>query len=105
MTGHSPDRAPDPSMPPVRVVSVRGDHVVLDGGGQAGIRLGDRLRVHRLLNVVADPDDPTREMDRITVTIGEVLVTGVDQVAAMGRFEGHQPVEPGDLISVAAIAG
>lgn len=79
------------------VVAVYEDHVWIRLALPDQMRLGDRVSIHRVLDIVPDPDEPKRQMDSLTMRIGEAFITGLDSQFAMAVYEGTQPVLSGDM--------
>ena len=64
--------------------------VVLNVGKNAGLKVGDKLNVERPIKEVKDPD--TGKVLRVlSDKIGEVVITEVDDVSAVGKYTGSQP--------------
>ena len=79
------------------IADVAGSMVVLNVGKNAGLRVGDKLNVERPIKEVKDPD--TGKVLRVLADkIGEVVITEVDEVSAVGKFTGSQPPKVKDKV-------
>jgi curli biogenesis system outer membrane secretion channel CsgG len=89
---------------PARVVQVNGliadasgNTVILNVGSRAGVKVGDRLQVRRKIREVRDP--ATGKVIRaLEDTIGQVVITEVDEVSAVGTYTGSTPPKVGDAV-------
>ncbi|MCS7314976.1 MAG: CsgG/HfaB family protein [Bryobacterales bacterium] len=79
------------------IADVSGNTVILNVGSRAGVKVGDRLQVRRKIREVRDP--ATGKVIRaIEDKIGEVVITEVDEVSAVGTFAGASPAKVGDAV-------
>lgn len=89
---------------PTRVVKIEGlvadatDGVlVLNVGSRAGIKVGDRLSVRRKVREVRDPASG-KILRTIEDTLGEVVITEVDEGSSVGNYTGSTPPKVGDVV-------
>ena len=79
------------------IADVAGSMVVLNVGKNAGLKVGDKLNVERPIKEVKDPD--TGKVLRVlSDKIGEVVITEVDDVSAVGKYTGNQPAKIKDKV-------
>ncbi|MBI1765653.1 MAG: curli production assembly protein CsgG [Acidobacteria bacterium] len=79
------------------IADVAGSMVVLNVGKNAGLKVGDKLNVERPIKEVKDPD--TGKVLRVlSDKIGEVVITEVDDVSAVGKYTGSQPAKVKDKV-------
>jgi curli biogenesis system outer membrane secretion channel CsgG len=79
------------------VADVAGSIVVLNVGKNAGLKVGDKLIVERPIKEVKDP--ATGKVLRVlSDKIGEVVISEVDDVSAVGKFTGSQPAQIKDRV-------
>ncbi len=79
------------------IADVTGSVVILNVGKNAGLKVGDTLAVERPTKEVKDPD--TGKVLRVLADkIGEVVVTEVDDLSAVGSFTGSQPPKVKDKV-------
>jgi curli biogenesis system outer membrane secretion channel CsgG len=71
---------------------------ILNVGSQAGVKIGDRLQIKRLVREVKDPATG-QVIKRIENTLGEVTITEVDTASSVGSYAGAQPPQVGDSVS------
>ena len=76
----------------------RGD-VSINAGAEAGIRIGDTLRVYRISKVLTDPATG-RVLGQRKRAIGNVVIDGVEENLAFGQFQPLVNLAPrrGDLV-------
>ncbi len=79
------------------VADVSGNTVILNVGSRAGVKVGDRLQLRRPIREVRDPATG-RVIRTIEDTIGEVLITEVDELSAVGTVTGAQAPKVGDVV-------
>jgi curli biogenesis system outer membrane secretion channel CsgG len=88
-----------------RVVDVDSGDVVINAGAASGIRPGDRFVIERVASVFTDPATG-RVLGQKKVTVGTLIVGGVDDEIAFGRF---QPISTvaipmrGDLVVMSSV--
>lgn len=79
------------------IADVAGSMVILNVGKNAGLKVGDKLNVERPIKEVKDPD--TGKVLRVLADkIGEVVITEVDDVSAVGKYTGSQPAKVKDKV-------
>ncbi len=79
------------------VADATGGVLVLNIGSKAGIKVGDRLKVVRIGREIKDPATQ-KVIRRIEESLGEVVITEVDELSAVGNFSGSTPAKVGDRI-------
>ncbi len=79
------------------VADVSGKTLILNVGTRAGLRVGDRLAVRRLVREVTDPATG-QLLRKITQDIGVVTITEADEVSSVGEFSGDGPPKVGDAV-------
>ena len=72
--------------------------VVVNVGSKAGVKVGDRLQIKRETSVVKDPATG-KVIRRLTDPVGEVHITEVDALSAVGKFEGTGKPKIGDIVT------
>ena len=78
------------------VAAVDDGIVILNVGSNAGVRVGDRMRIERVTREIRDP--VTEELlRRLTAEIGTVELIDVDAVSAIGRILAGTEFRIGDL--------
>jgi curli biogenesis system outer membrane secretion channel CsgG len=89
---------------PARVVKIdglvadaTGGELVLNVGSRAGVKVGDRLNVVRTSREVKDPATG-KVIRRIEETLGEVVITEVDDQSSVGKYKGTAQVKVGDRV-------
>jgi curli biogenesis system outer membrane secretion channel CsgG len=82
-----------------RVVEWDGVTLVINGGAEAGLAPGDRLRVERPGKVLTDPETG-RVLSEARNTLGEVVISSTEPKVAQGRFSGASGYVPqrGDFV-------
>ncbi len=100
----SADLAQNASKLPTKTVSIdavvadaTGGSLILNVGSKAGIKVGDRLQVRRPIREVKDPDTG-KVLRRVEDTLGEVVITEVDESSAVGKYSGTTPAKVGDRV-------
>ena len=79
------------------IADVSGATVIINIGRNAGLKKGDRLEVKRVTREVKDPD--TGKILRIVSdTVGEVVLTDVDDTSAEGKFSGNGAAKVKDKV-------
>jgi len=78
------------------VAYVDAQGVILNAGSQAGLKVGNRLSIERLTNVVKDPISG-RIIKALTAKIGEFEVTEVEAASSTGRMISGSTPQVGDL--------
>ncbi len=71
--------------------------VIINVGSQAGVKVGDKLAVSRVVRVVKDPTTgkPLRSIEN---PVGQLTVTSVDATSAVGSFSGTGKPQTGDTV-------
>jgi len=72
--------------------------VIINVGSSAGLKVGDKLLVKRVVRVVKDPatGKPLRSIEN---TIGQLTITSVDSGSAVGTFSGPGKPQTGDKVA------
>jgi curli biogenesis system outer membrane secretion channel CsgG len=93
-----------PTAPPPPAVVVNGliadastSDIIINVGSQAGVKVGDKLAVTRVVRVVKDPTTgkPLRSIEN---QIGQLTITSVDATSAVGSFNGTGLPKIGDTV-------
>jgi curli biogenesis system outer membrane secretion channel CsgG len=71
--------------------------VIVNVGSQAGVKVGDKLKIKRVTREVKDPATG-KVLRRIEETLGEVTLTEVDATSAVGTYAGATPPQVGDTV-------
>lgn len=73
------------------------DSVIINVGSSAGVKVGDKLAVSRVVRVVKDPatGKPLRSIEN---AIGQLTITSVDASSAVGTFSGSGKPQTGDTV-------
>jgi curli biogenesis system outer membrane secretion channel CsgG len=79
------------------VADATGDTLVLNIGSKAGVKVGDKLIVSRVGREIRDPGTG-KVIRRMEDTLGEVAITEVDELSAVGKFKGTAPAATGDRV-------
>ncbi len=89
---------------PTRAVKIEGlvadstdGILVLNVGSRAGVKVGDRLSVRRKVREVRDPETG-KILRSIEETLGEVVITEVDESSSVGKFTGSTAPKVGDVV-------
>jgi curli biogenesis system outer membrane secretion channel CsgG len=89
-------------VPPAVVVSglvadASTSDIIINVGSKAGLRVGDKLAVGRVVRVVKDPatGKPLRSIEN---TVGTLTITSVDTDSAVGSFSGTGKPQTGDTV-------
>ena len=103
-TGLDADSKKLPTAPPPAAVVVSGliadastPDIIVNVGSQAGLKVGDKLVVSRVVRVVKDPatGKPLRSIED---SIGQLTLTSVDSISAVGSFSGSGTPKVGDTV-------
>jgi hypothetical protein len=70
---------------------------VLNVGAQHGVKIGDRLHVHRAGKEIRDPVSG-KVLLREDVLLGEALITTVNDISSIAAYKGTETVKVGDLV-------
>lgn len=73
------------------------DSVIVNVGSSAGVKVGDKLAVTRVVRVVKDPatGKPLRSIEN---PVGQLTITSVDATSAVGAFSGSGKPQTGDTV-------
>jgi curli biogenesis system outer membrane secretion channel CsgG len=89
---------------PARVVKIEGlvadatgGMLILNVGGKAGVKVGDRLAVVRTGREIRDPASG-KVIRRIEESLGEVVITEVDEQSSVGKYSGSAQIKVGDRV-------
>jgi curli biogenesis system outer membrane secretion channel CsgG len=89
---------------PARVVTIdglvadaSGGTLILNIGSRAGVKMGDRLSVRRKVREVRDPASG-KVLRSIEDTLGQVVITEVDEGSSVGTYTGSTPAKVGDVV-------
>lgn len=104
VTGLSADLQQNASKLPTKTVSIdgvvadaTGGSLILNVGSRAGLKVGDRLQVRRPVREVKDPETG-KVIRRVEDTLGEVVITEVDETSAVGKYSGSTAAKVGDRV-------
>ncbi len=100
----SAELAQNASKLPTKTVSIDGavadasdGSLILSVGSKAGLKVGDRLQVRRPVREVKDPETG-KVIRRVEDTLGDVVITEVDESSAVGKYSGTTPAKVGDRV-------
>ncbi|MES2219566.1 MAG: CsgG/HfaB family protein [Acidobacteriota bacterium] len=102
--GLDADSSKLPTAPPPAAVVVSGliadastPDIIVNVGSQAGLKVGDKLVVSRVVRVVKDPatGKPLRSIED---SVGQLTITSVDATSAVGSFSGSGAPRIGDTV-------
>jgi curli biogenesis system outer membrane secretion channel CsgG len=79
------------------VADATGNELILNVGGKAGIKVGDHLQVVRTGREVRDPVSG-KVIRRVEQSLGEVVITEVDEQSSVGKYNGATPAKVGDRV-------
>jgi curli biogenesis system outer membrane secretion channel CsgG len=79
------------------VADATGGELVLNIGSKAGVKVGDRLKVARTGREIRDPSSG-KVIRRTEESLGEVVITEVDELSAVGKYTGTTPAKVGDRV-------
>jgi curli biogenesis system outer membrane secretion channel CsgG len=79
------------------VADATGGVLVLNIGSKAGLKVGDRLTVKRKVREVRDPASG-KILRSIEDSVGEVVITEVDEGSSVGKFNGAGAAKVGDVV-------
>jgi hypothetical protein len=79
------------------VADATGGSLILNVGSRAGLKVGDRLALVRPVREVKDPQTGN-VLRRIETTLGEAVITEVDDVSAVATYSGATPAKVGDRV-------
>ncbi len=93
-----PQSAPPPAAPIDGLVADASTaDIIINVGSSAGVRVGDKLAVTRVLRTVKDPASG-KVLRTIDSPVGMLTVTSVDGGSAVGKFEGAGTPKVGDAV-------
>ena len=77
------------------VAAVDGGEVILNVGGKAGLKVGDRLTIERVTREVKDP--VTNQLIRkISTQVGVIEITNVDDISSVAKIVSGNDFKIGD---------
>ncbi len=79
------------------VADATGGTLIINAGSRAGVKVGDRLKVRRAIREVKDPETG-KVIRRVEDTLGDVVITEVDEGSAVGTYSGATPAKVGDKV-------
>ena len=79
------------------VADYSGGTVIINVGSQAGVKVGDKLKIKRVSREVKDPATG-KVLRRIEETLGEITISEVDATSAVGTYAGATPPRVGDTV-------
>ncbi len=79
------------------VADATGGELILNVGSKAGVKVGDRLKVVRTGREIRDPASG-KVIRRVEESLGEVVITEVDEQSAVGKYSGTSPAKVGDRV-------
>lgn len=99
--GLNADSAKLPTAAPPQINGLVADastsDIIIDVGSKAGVHVGDKLAVLRVVRVIKDPRTG-KPLRSISNPIGELTITSVDAVSAVGSFAGTGAPKIGDTV-------
>jgi curli biogenesis system outer membrane secretion channel CsgG len=78
------------------VAAVEGGQVVLNVGGKAGLKVGDRLSIERVSKEIKDPATG-KVLRRLSAQVGVIEVTDVDDISSVAKIVSGTAFKVGDL--------
>jgi curli biogenesis system outer membrane secretion channel CsgG len=95
----APTAKPVPAAAPISglVADASTKDVIINVGSQAGVKVGDKLAVARIVRVVKDPTTG-KPLRSIEDPVGELTITSVDASSAVGTFSGAGTPKVGDSV-------
>jgi curli biogenesis system outer membrane secretion channel CsgG len=79
------------------VADASGGSLILNVGSKAGVKVGDRLQLRRPVREIKDPDTG-KVIRRVEDSLGDVVITEVDESSAVGKYAGPTPAKVGDRV-------
>src|SRR5271170_3532333 len=94
-----PTAKPVPAAAPISglVADASTKDIIINVGSQAGVKVGDKLAVARVVRVVKDPTTG-KPLRSIEDPVGELTITSVDASSAVGTFSGAGTPKVGDSV-------
>jgi curli biogenesis system outer membrane secretion channel CsgG len=80
------------------IADVSGKTLILNVGSRAGVQVGDRVEITRVIRSITDPQDKTKVLRTITETVAIAQITEVDDISATAVLVGDAQVNVGDAI-------
>jgi hypothetical protein len=77
------------------VADVNGDTIVINIGSKAGVKVGDTLQIKRTGREIRDPATG-KVIRRDETALGQLHITEVDELSAVGKFTGSDKPKVGD---------
>jgi curli biogenesis system outer membrane secretion channel CsgG len=77
------------------VADVNGDTIIINIGSKAGVKVGDTLQVKRTGREIRDPATG-KVIRRDETALGQLHITEVDELSAVGKFTGSEKPKVGD---------
>lgn len=71
--------------------------LILNIGSKAGVKVGDQLSVRRPLREIRDPGTG-KVIRTVEDTLGQLVITEVNEVSAVGKYTGATPAKVGDIV-------
>jgi curli biogenesis system outer membrane secretion channel CsgG len=84
------------------VAAVAGDQIVLNIGGRAGVKTGDRLTVERVSQEVKDPATG-KVIRRLSATVGSIRVVDVDDESSVAEVVSGGGFKISDIVKTAPV--
>ena len=72
--------------------------IVINVGSKAGVKVGDKLSVKRKIRDIRDPVSG-KVIRSVEDSLGDITITEVDELSAVGKFSGSSPAKVGDIVS------
>jgi hypothetical protein len=71
--------------------------IIINVGSSAGVKVGDKLLITRVVRVIKDPatGKPLRSIED---PVGQLTITSVDATSAVGSFSGSGKPQTGDTV-------
>jgi hypothetical protein len=79
------------------VADVSGNTLIINVGSRAGVKVGDKLQVSRVGREIRDPASG-KVIRRVTESLGELVITEIDESSAVGKYSGAGTVKVGDAV-------
>jgi curli biogenesis system outer membrane secretion channel CsgG len=93
-----PTAAPPPVAPISGLVAdASTSDIIINVGSQAGVKVGDKLAIARVVRVVKDPTTG-KPLRTIEDAVGQLTITSVDATSAVGTFSGSGKPKVGDTV-------
>lgn len=81
------------------IADVSGKTLIINVGRKAGVKVGDRIELTRIVRSVTDPQDPTKILRTITEKVATAEIADVDDVSATATIVGGDAsVKVGDAV-------